>query len=78
MKNETRINAALAQLDKKDKARHATAVKEGHRDEVCSECKGVFLAFHHFIRCDSESCPMKSRGPDGKSPSVLEMLLKQE
>ena len=53
----------------------AQAVSEGYPDvdETCAECQRVFKNYHHFVRCDSASCPMKS--PGGKS--LLEMWAEQ-
>lgn len=55
------------------KAKHQEALAEGYKDEVCPKCGAVFLAFHHFVMCDDENCPMK----DG-NPSLLEQLLGKE
>ena len=52
------------------------AIAEGYSDTVCSECGQVFLAFHHFVRCTSGTCPMVVREQDGtRSPSILHQLL---
>lgn len=48
----------------------AEAEAEGYTNEVCGECQCVFLAFHHFTNCRSETCPMK----DGSGKSVLDHL----
>ena len=53
-----------------DKMR-AEAIQEGYNDEFCEKCGTVFLAHHHFVRCDKADCPMKEKG--GKS--LLEALL---
>ena len=45
---------------------------EGYKDEVC-ECGVVFLAFHHFVRCEDKDCPFKDGGP-----SVLEQIMPRE
>lgn len=52
------------------KEKQEQAEKEGYKSEVCGECGGVFLAFHHFTACRSETCPMK----DGTGKSVLDHL----
>lgn len=39
---------------------HAEAIAEGYKDETCPKCGTLFEAHIHFIRCDAESCPMKS------------------
>lgn len=39
---------------------HEQAVKEGYIAEVCS-CEKFLLAHHHYVRCDVEECPMKSK-----------------
>ena len=38
----------------------AQAVSEGYPDvdQKCSECGTIFKNYHHFILCDSETCPM--------------------
>lgn len=51
----------------------AEAVAEGYPDvdQSCPdpECLRVFKNYHHYVRCDSETCPMK----DGKG-SLLEQI----
>ena len=51
---------------------HQEALAQGYKDETCSECKMLFLAHKHLIRCDSTTCPMK----DGKG-TLLEQLVKE-
>jgi hypothetical protein len=46
------------------------ALAEGHVDELCGRCGTLLMAHHHFLRCDLDACPMKSK--DGKS--LLDML----
>lgn len=41
-------------------------------DETCRECGALFKPHHHFVRCDSKTCPMK----DNKG-SLLDQLLNQ-
>jgi hypothetical protein len=51
-------------------ARRNEAIAEGYKDEVC-DCGRLFLAHHHFVRCDVSGCPMRSA--DGKS--LAQMML---
>lgn len=62
-------NFELSIVDIEDKQAQAEA--DGYISEVCGECGCVFLAFHHFTRCRSETCPMKD---DGSGKSVLEHI----
>lgn len=48
-------------------AKQDQALAEGYLNETCS-CGCVYLAFHHFTRCNAEGCPFNC----GKS--VLQML----
>lgn len=50
--------------------RNATALTEGYYSERCLECQQTLLAYHHFVRCERQSCPMK----DGQG-SILERML---
>lgn len=36
------------------------ALKEGYKDEKCEKCNAIFLAYHHWVRCDNEDCPMRT------------------
>jgi len=72
--DKAKIDLALSALNGDQKKLHAEAVAEGYKDELCPECGVVFLAFHHFIRCQSETCPMKLRDKGGHAPTFLEML----
>jgi hypothetical protein len=56
-------------LEKTKKARQE-AIQEGYKDEKCLKCGTVYLAHHHFVRCNDPDCPMKT--PGGKS--LLDML----
>ena len=69
-----RIHATLKTLNAEDQTREVKALGEGYKDEVCPECKTVLLAFHHFIRCNSGTCPLKLRDSDGHAPSLLDMM----
>jgi hypothetical protein len=69
-----KIDQALSAMNENEKKLHAQALAEGYKDELCPECGVVFLAFHHFIRCQSETCPMKLRDGGGHAPTFLEML----
>ena len=51
---------------------HKEALAEGYKDEKCPKCGTMFLAHHHFVRCNEAECPMKST-TDTKS--VLEHIL---
>ena len=73
--NDIRILQAIDLLDEKQQFLHATALAEGYKDEVCNKCGLVFMAFHHFVRCQDPTCPMIARDKDGKSKTVLEMML---
>jgi len=44
------------------------AVAEGYKSEICS-CGVTFLAFHHYVDCRKEGCPMS----DGVS--VLDRMI---
>lgn len=46
------------------------ALGEGYKNEVCAKCDTVFLAFHHFVMCGYEDCPMKGKD----SRSILDQL----
>jgi hypothetical protein len=72
--DQKKIAAVLAVLDDDGKRRHSEAVAEGYKDEVCSKCGAVLLAFHHFLRCDREDCPMKLRDKNGHAPNFFEMM----
>ncbi|MEK7570553.1 MAG: hypothetical protein AAB515_03905 [Patescibacteria group bacterium] len=76
--DQEKINLELSHLDENQKRLYAEALAEGYKDKVCSECGIVLLAFHHFIRCGSETCPEKIRGADGKAQSLLDMALKPD
>ncbi len=75
--DEERIQTYLATLNEADQERQRQALSEGYKNEVCSKCKTVFLAFHHYVRCNEpQNCPMITRDNDGKpGPSVLHALL---
>ena len=51
--------------------RKEQAEKEGYKNEVCGECGGVFLAFHHFLTCRQDGCPMR----DQSGKSVLDHMV---
>jgi uncharacterized Zn finger protein len=53
----------------------ARAVSEGYPDVdvKCSECGTVFKNYHHFIRCESKTCPMS----DDKG-TLLDRLITKE
>ena len=36
----------------------AEAEAEGYKTEVCS-CGLTFLAFHHWVRCEQDGCPLR-------------------
>lgn len=57
-------------LHEDGEARHAEAVNEGHKAEVCLTCDKTFPAFIHFIRCDSPDCGMVAQG----AKSLLDVL----
>lgn len=73
---EKKIAEAKELLTDDQKKLYQAAVDEGYRDEVCRLCGVVLLAFHSFIRCDEEKCPMLARDAKGnKKPSVLQAVL---
>ena len=37
--------------------KHAESLAEGYKDETC-ECGLVYLAFHHYVACRKQGCPM--------------------
>jgi hypothetical protein len=39
----------------------AEAEAQGYVDETCPKCGTVLKAYHHFIRCDANPCPMVSK-----------------
>lgn len=49
-------------------AKVAEAKAEGYKNETCS-CGLVYLAFHHFTRCQVDGCPFR----DGNG-SMLERI----
>lgn len=55
-----------------EEERIAQAVTEGYPDvdENCSECGSVFKNYHHFVRCFSQTCPMKTK----PHKSLLDMM----
>ncbi len=58
--DETLIQQRHERMTADEKERHAKAIKEGYKDEVCprEDCRTVLLAFHHFLRCNPNTCPM--------------------
>jgi len=38
--------------------KQAEAEGEGYKTEVCS-CGMTFLAFHHWVRCEKDGCPLR-------------------
>lgn len=56
---------------------HNEGVKEGYKAEVClaEACGAVFLAHHHFTRCNRNDCPMN----DGQGTMLerMERALKE-
>ncbi len=72
--NQKAIDQMLATLDENQRMLEDKALLQGHKDEVCGECGTVLLAFHHFLTCRSETCPMKLRDETGKAPSLLVMM----
>ena len=73
--NEEKIQKVLACMTENEKKLWKEAIAQGYKDEVCSECGTVILAFHHFLRCKSETCPMKEKDSSGKTHSLLEKLI---
>ena len=68
----------LPVLDKETRERRDKAVAEGYKDEKCDECGTVLLAHHSFIRCGSDTCPMKIREPDGSTKSLLDLITEDD
>ncbi len=76
--SEEEVERILPFLNENEQGLRTKALAEGYKDEKCGECKGVFLAHKHFIRCEHPSCPMISRKPDGTpEPSFLDKLIEQ-
>lgn len=74
--DQKKIADYIATLGKEDQDRYQVAVAEGYKDEVCPGCSTVLLAFHHFIRCSKENCPMRAKSSDGTpEPSLLHQIL---
>lgn len=73
--DQKKINARLALITSDEKRLHAAALAEGYKDEVCQKCDVVFLAFHHFVRCDDAGCLMKSKDANGNpNPNLLALM----
>ena len=51
---------------------HTQALSEGYKDETCPRCGVEFQAHIHFIRCDANPCPMRSKA---NTKTLLQMLL---
>ena len=51
---QTKISAAIGELDDNDRTLHAEALEEGYKDEVCpkTDCEIVLLAHKHFLLCN--------------------------
>lgn len=54
------IKAAIAALSPELKVKHDECVAQGYKDEHCPKCKVVFLAHHHFVRCENKPCAMSN------------------
>lgn len=69
---ETEVALAYAETAGHEGIRdhHKKGVSEGYRAEVC-DCGKILLAHHHFVRCQVDECPFKSREYKG---SLLDML----
>ena len=76
MNNQERIAATIQTLTPEIKKMHSVALAEGFKDEVCPLSETVFLAHHHFTRCQRPECPMVSRDQKGnRNPTMLEQRL---
>lgn len=71
--DQKKIELALVQLDDDGRKRHTEALGQGYKDEVCGECGTVLLAHHHAIRCNSQTCPMATKHPDGRPKTLFEI-----
>ncbi len=45
----------------RNRIKQAEIEDENHKNEKCPKCKGIFLAYHHFVMCNNDDCPMKSK-----------------
>ncbi|KKN33860.1 hypothetical protein LCGC14_0799400 [marine sediment metagenome] len=67
------ISNAVASLTDIQRQSYVQALEDGYKDEVCTKCKTVMLAHHHFVRCPQAahgSCPMVAN-----PKSLLEQLM---
>ena len=62
-------------MDDRERDLYTKAVAVGDKDQVCPECRRVLLAFHHFINCSSETCPMAIRDHHGKPQNLFQLGL---
>ncbi len=69
------ISAEISRLSRNVKELHVEALKNGYKDEVCPKCKCVLLAHISFLTCQANECPMKIRDGNGKTPTLLEMMV---
>lgn len=50
--DQIRIENFINALDDNAKKLHEEALEEGYEDKICPKCGVVFLAHHHFVRCE--------------------------
>lgn len=66
---DERLKLALNNLSPELKVEHDKCIAEGLKDEFCPKCDRLFLAHHHFVRCNEKSCPMSN------GVSFLDMMI---
>lgn len=54
------ITESINSLNDRMKDEHEKCIAQGYKDEICPKCDCVFLAHHHFVNCNIETCPMSN------------------
>jgi ribosomal protein S27AE len=69
------IKKAIKNLSPDLTEKYLKALDQGYKNKICPKCKTVFLAHHHFIRCDlahNNKCPMVVKDSKSLAQKLLD------